>query len=73
MQHCNKKKHVEKVKMKKKEKRKRIFTDMHKAKSKANQRMSQINFEAKQPLENYFVSSGYFQNGTPCEMSDDVF
>ena len=63
---------MEKVKLKKKEKRKRIFTEMYKSKAKTKQNESQTNFESKQPLENFFVSSGYI-NGTSCEMSDDFF
>lgn len=70
--HCNKKKHLDMVRFKKKEKKRRIFIDLQKKEAKANRKASKINFNAKANLQNYFVSSGFFHNGVSCKMNNDA-
>lgn len=73
MQHCISKKHLNMVKLKKKEKKRRIFIELQKKEAKANRNSSDINFDSKSTLQDYFVSSGFIHNGVACKMSDDAF
>lgn len=61
------------MKLKKKEKKRKIFIELQKKEARANHKVSKTNFGEKPTMDNYFISSGYFHNGISCEMSDDVF